>query len=87
MFKKTLTFIGIVLISAIPCLGIEWLLYSLINTVLFYVFGILSLLILVLFIENLDRLGFFNKYINPIIVLCAVFCGLGLLKLLLPVLL
>jgi len=84
--KKIIIIIGIVLMITYNVLGLEYLLYSIFkngNTKVFYLFLLLFLTVEVLMIDVLNRLGWFGRLTNSLIVLISIFLGLGTLKILL----
>lgn len=87
--KKILYFIGFVLILTFIFLSIEYLLYGLLskNNPLLWLGLFLFCLIVSLVILYLKKCDFpYMVILSPVSVLAAVFLGLYLLKLLLPIL-
>lgn len=84
MIKKSIYAISICFILTFDFLCIEYFLYELLikKSNFFYLAFPSFLLILILSIKSLNKFNWYKKYINDIIVLGAVFIGLGLLKLL-----
>lgn len=87
IFLKVSKIVGISLIMAFTFLSQEYLLYSLIKSSnkLFYIVLALVLTTMMLYIMVLNKLAFYNKWVNPVIVLSSVFAGLAALKLLLNI--
>lgn len=85
MVKKTAQLIGLIFILAFNFLGIEYFMFSLLSvkSSLLYPSFPLFLLVVSLIINTLNKFGWYKKNINNILVLVAVFVGLGALKLVL----
>ncbi|WIV12937.1 hypothetical protein [Proteiniborus sp. MB09-C3] len=85
MVKKIAQLIGLIFILAFNFLGMEYLMYSLLSVKsnLLYLAFPLFLLVMLLVINALNRFGWYRKNVNNILVLVAVFIGLGMLKLVL----